>query len=1319
LEPSTTELPNGFLFEGRYEIVGELGAGSFGRVTGQSVAIKLLERLEATASSSGRAAERFRRETQICAGLSHPNIVRLIDAGETDTGRLYAVFEHVPGDTLATTLEREGALDVGEALRLMAQVLEALAAAHAQGIVHRDLKPANLMLSDAGVRRSALILDFGLGGVADGWKRKEWQTLTQTREFLGTPLYAAPEQLRGEPATPRSDLYAWGLILLECLTGRHPFSEQGPAERLLTGGGTVEIPEWLHGHPLGELLAAVTACNPETRDVSVEMLIGTLDQVSRGELPVAPETLASRRPPPLSQRGERRHLTVMFCDLVDSSGLAQRLDAESYRDVIRAYQARAAEAVERYGGHVAQYLGDGLLVYFGHPTAHEDDAERGVRAGRAILRGLAALTPRVEAEHGVAIAARVGIHTGPVVVSDLGSGARKETLALGDTPNIAARLEALAEPDTLVISEATRSLVAGLFVTQDLGTPALKGISEPIRVHRVVEPSGVTSRLDRAPALTPFVGREQELALLEARFEQAREGQGQAVLVSGEPGIGKSRLLHELRGRLHATPHRWLECRTSPYSQRSAFQPMIELLEQALGLEERQVAEERIDRLERGLGAAGLKTEEAVPLLAGLLSLRLPEGYAPLQISPQFQRQKTLETLLAWVLALGDEQLLVLVVEDLHWADPSTLEWLGLVIEQCATARVLLLLSFRSEFEAPWRTREHLLPLPLGRLRGREARHLGRAAAAGPQLPEALLQALLARGDGVPLFIEELAKVAASSGSDPKGSLSRFVIPETLHDLLMARLDGLGGAKQLAQICAALGREFPYELLERVAPMKEALLREGLGQLVEAQLLHQRGLPPNATYIFRHALIQDTAYQSLLVSQRQEIHARIADALEAHFGDQVAREPARMARHCEEAARTEQAVAFYDRAGRQAARHWAHPEAIDHFGKAIDLLGTLPESRERDQQELRLQLVLGSALAPSRGYTDPELERVWERALALCQTVGDTPLRLEALYGLRSFHHMRGELRVACEIGETALALARQIGDDAALMTAHTGLGISLANQGQLVRSLGELEEAIRLDARQEPGARNLSFGIHARSYAARTLFLLGHHDRARQLLRETIHLAGQADPPNLALLLAFAASLYYRMHEPYRTRECADAAIAIARERGFPFALALASTYRGWAVGGEEGLREIEEGLAQFVALGAAASRPHGLLAEAYHEQGRAEDALAELDAALDSGSEARTYQAELHRARGEILLERGSVEEAGAYFRDALDVARQQSARTLELRAATSLARLLRDQGRHEEARALLRPIHDWFTEGFDTTDLQDAKALLEELA
>ncbi len=1338
MEPTTGTLATGSRFEDRYEILGELGSGSLGRVyqarqlsTGQSVAIKLLAPREGAEESTAREVERFRRETRICADLSHTNIVGLIDSGETTEGQLYAVFAYVPGETLEQALSREGALGVRECVRLLTQVLEALACAHAKGIVHRDLKPSNFMLSGTPPRRNAVVLDFGLGGLAEGRRRKEWETLTQTREFLGTPLYASPEQLAGERATARSDLYAWGLVFLECLTGRHPFAEAGAAARLLTGGGAVEIPEWLRGHRLGELLEAVTTREAEKRDLSVEALLEALDHIAGGgELPVAPETTPA--PPPLAEQGERRHLTVMFCDLVGSSALGQRLQTEAYRRVVSAYHTRAAEAIERYGGHVGQYLGDGLLVYFGYPQAHEDDAERAVRAGREILREVQILNPRLEAEHGERLRVRVGIHTGPVVVGEMGGGQKGQALALGDTLNVAARLEAFAEPDTVVMSDATLRLVAGLFVTEDRGTPALKGISAPIRAYRVLQPSGVASRLDRAPRLTPFVGREQELALLLARFEQVQERRGQAVLISGEAGIGKSRLVHRLRERLREaqTPHSWLECRSSPYSQNSPLYPVIELVEQALRFEVEMTAEQKLERLEGGLALVGLEATEAVPLLASLLSLRLPERYAPLVMSPQLQRQKTLEALLAWTLALGEKQPLVLLVEDLHWADPSTLEWLGLLIEQCATAGVLLLLTFRPDFEPPWPARGHVLPIALSRLSRRQAKELA-AAASGEALTEPVVDQLAARSDGIPLFVEELAKGVVESSRDLTASLSGLEIPETLQDSLMARLDRLGEAKQVAQLGAAIGREFPYVLLEAVAPLKELALREGLGRLVEAELFYQRGLPPKATYTFKHALVQDAAYQSLLESQRRELHGRIADALEKHFPERVAREPEAMARHCDAAGRTPEAIGHYQRAGEGARQASANEEAIGHLRRALELLGALPETRERDRRELGLQMAIAGPLGAAGGAANPEYEGAFDRARSLVSRIGEAPERVRVLMGLSTSYNLKGDLAAASELASQALEAAERAGGAFELLLAHSAAGLPLYYQGEFSRSLHHLEEAIGLYDFNEHAplahAVGSDRGVLSRIFAAFCHVQLGHPDRGLAICQEAVALARRVKyPPSLAQALAFAAVTHRLRREPGLAQERADEAIALAEELGFPVQLAIARYVRGWARAwaqrSGEAVAEIQQALAELERVRSRLARGAFVaLAEAFWKLGRHADALGALGLGVAQAQEtgAHFLDAELRCLRAEILLDQGGPpEEAEDLLRRALEIARAQEAKWFELRAATSLARLRRDQGRRDEARALLQPVYDWFTEGFDTQDLQDAKALLEEL-
>jgi class 3 adenylate cyclase len=577
-----------------------------------------------------------------------------------------------------------------------------------------------------------------------------------------------------------------------------------------------------------------------------------------------------------SSAAELRQLTVLFCDLVDSTPLSARLDAEALREVVRAYQEHAAEVIGRYEGHIAQYLGDGLLVYFGYPQAHEDAAERAVRAGYEIPLALGRLNERLQRESGLRLAVRVGIHTGPVVVGEMGGGDRRETLALGETTNIAARLQGVAEPDAVVISHATLRLVPGLFVTEDLGTPGLKGVEEPIQAHRVLQPSGIRSRLEAASRLTPLVGRDQELGLLLDRWEQVEEGEGQAVLLSGEAGVGKSRLLQAIRERVAETPHTWLECQASPYARDSAFQPMIELVQQACGFRETDPSEQKLERLEAGLVLAGLRAAELVPLLAPLLSLSLPDSYRRPALGPELQRRETIEALAAWTLALGQRQPVVMVFEDLHWCDPATLEVVGRLLEQIPTARVLTLLSFRPEFEPPWPARSHVTPIAVGRLRSGAATQMIAATAEDRALPGPVVERILERAGGIPLFVEELTKSVLESGIlapradryELTGELEELSIPTTLQDSLMARLDRLSAAKEVAQLGAALGREFSYELMAAVAELDEPTLRQGLARLVEAELVYQRGAPPAATYSFKHALIQETAYGSLLRSSR-------------------------------------------------------------------------------------------------------------------------------------------------------------------------------------------------------------------------------------------------------------------------------------------------------------------------------------------------------------------------------------------------------------------------------------------------------------------
>jgi class 3 adenylate cyclase/tetratricopeptide (TPR) repeat protein len=847
---------------------------------------------------------------------------------------------------------------------------------------------------------------------------------------------------------------------------------------------------------------------------------------------------------PHAPNAERRQLTVLFCDLVDSTVLASQLDPEEWREVVRAYQDTCAKVIGRFEGHIAQYLGDGLLVYFGYPYAHEDDALRAVRAGLGMVEAMAQLNTRLAPERGVSLAVRLGIHTGLVVVGEIGGGATQEQLALGETPNIAARLQGIAAPNTVVISAATYRLLGGFFACKPLGTPPLKGIGQPLEVYQVLYESMARSRLEAAGSigLTPLVGREQEVALLRERWVQVTEGVGQVVLLSGEAGIGKSRLVQVLTEHVAAEPQTWLTpCQCSPYYQNTALYPMIDLLERvALRFEREESSRQKLNKLEGFVVQYGLPLAEAVPLFAPLLSISLGADYAPLTFSPEQQKQQTLHALLTIMLRIAAQQPVLFVMEDLHWVDPSTLEFLTLLVDQGPTARILALFTFRPDFSPPWTGRSHLTQVTLPRLPRRQAAEMAGRVAHSKTLPAEVMEQVVVRTDGVPLFVEELTKMVLESGLlqereeryELTGPLPPLAIPTTLHDSLMARLDRVATVKGLAQLGATLGREFSYALLRAVSPWDEGTLGRGLHQLVAAEFLYQQGLPPEATYRFKHALIQETAYQSLLRSTRQQYHQRIAQVLEARFPERGETQPELLAHHYTEAGLAEQAIPYWQRAGQHASERSAHLETVSHVTTGIELLTTLPETLEHTQQALTLHIALGAALQVAKGFAAPEVERAYARARELCQQVGETPELVPVLYGLWRFYLGRAQFHTARECGETLLRLAQRAEDPALAVIAHYALGTTRFYLGALPAARLHLEEAI---ARYTPDQRRAlvfrsgyDLGISCRIRAALLLWLLGYPEQALARLHEALALAHELPHPfSLAGARCWAAYVY------------------------------------------------------------------------------------------------------------------------------------------------------------------------------------------------
>jgi class 3 adenylate cyclase/predicted ATPase len=1036
---------------------------------------------------------------------------------------------------------------------------------------------------------------------------------------------------------------------------------------------------------------------------------------------------------------ERRQLTVLFCDLIGSTQLAAALDPEELREVLHAYHAACSSVIAKFDGHVAQYLGDGLLVYFGYPRAHEDDAQRAVRAALAVVDAIRG-SDGAAARNGVTLSVRIGIHTGSVVVGEVGDAGRHELLALGETPNLAARLQTLAEADAILISASTLRLVRGLFEIRELGARSVKGMPAALEVYQILGESAARSRWDveKSKGFTPLIGREREVGLLLDRWQQVAEGHGEAVLINGEPGIGKSRLVQVMKERSEAAGHTLLECRCSAYSQSSQLYPIVDLLQRVLQWHSEDAPAVRLRKLEAHLAEQAAAMPELVPLVASLLGL--PVAHGSLAAMPaERQRAKTIEGLIAAVLAMAAAHPVLLIVEDLHWVDPSTLELLSLLLDQIPTARLLLLLTARPTFRAPWTARSYLTMLTLNRLTHEQTERMVEHVARGKRLPVEVLRQIVAKTDGVPLFVEELTKMVQESGLLAEhadhyelcGALPPLAIPATLHDSLMARLDRLESVKAVAQLGAILGREFSYELLRAVSALDEDTLQHGLVRLLEAELLYQRGTPPQASYVFKHALVQEAAYQSVLKSSRQRHHQSVAQVLEAGFPEVRETRPELLAHHYTQAGLAARAMPWWYRAGQRAFEHSAHLEAITHLEKGLELAAALPRTPERCEQELDLLNALGLALFAIKGQASAEAGRTYASARERCAEIGETPKLFSILSGLFSFHTVRAEIHEAWEVAEQLLALAEGQHDTTRHLVAYWAIGETLLFRGEFAQARIRLEQALGfLGARSNPPLSLLSgfpgdLGVFVRCLLAHTLWHLGYPEQARCRIDEAIGLAQDlAHPFSVALARDYEAMLYQFQREAPRAQASAEIAIPLCQEQRFAYYLAWGTFIRGWAASqqgrGEPGVVQMREGVAGMRATGAALRLPYylGLLAQTCLRNGRAEEGLALLDEALIRVEQTgeRWAAAELHRLKGELLLVHEHVTaEAEACLRGALEIAREQQARSLELRCATSLGRLWRLQGKREQAHDLVAHVHGWYSEGFDTADLQDARIFL----
>src|SRR5262245_21669946 len=1049
--------------------------------------------------------------------------------------------------------------------------------------------------------------------------------------------------------------------------------------------------------------------------------------------PPATGPAASPAPEDSGQTG-RRQLTVMFCDLADSTVLAGRLDAEDLREVIRSYQATAAKVVERFAGHIAQFLGDGLLVYLGWPEAHEDDASRAVRAGLGIVEAITTtLNPRLAREKGVQLAGRVGIHTGPVVVGAMGGDGRRENLATGETVNIAARLEGLASPNTVVISQATSRLVYETFALEALGPTTLKGVAEPMSVYRV-RGLAEADEAEPRPTSAPFVvGRGEEVGLLRRLWEQCKEGLGHAVLVSGTAGIGKSTVVEVLRAHVKDEGLPRIVFRCSPYHGNIPLYPVVTHIENLLQVGRAEPPEVKLGKLEEALGRSGLPLEETVPLFAPLLSLTLREGrYSSLALPPEQLRQRTLDTLVAWLLAEAEQHPVLTAWEDLHWADPSTLEMLEQVLEQTPTVRMLHVLTFRPEFEQPWPRRSHMTPITLNRLERPQVEALITHRAGGKALPAEVVAHIVAKTDGVPLYVEELTKMLLGSSllraeGDHyllTGPLSAVSIPDTLQDSLMARLDQLRAAKQVAQLGAVLGREFAYDVLQAIAPMDEAVLQDGLRKLVEAELLYQRGRPPRSRYLFKHALIQDAAYASLLRSARQQVHANVAQALMEKLPELAETQPELLAHHYTQAGLLAPALDRWQAAAERAVQRSAYVEAIHSIDQALAQLAQLPPDEARDRRELELQAMKLSPLQPVKGYASPELDAASARALTLCRSLGDRARLFPVLYARWGIQYVAGRYREGFTLSREFLEAARASGDDAALIVGLRIHAAGLFMQGDAEGARALVREALPLyvPERHRPLITHFGSDLRAQNliYFALSQALLGRIDQARALGDEAIEHARSVDHVNTLAYTLFHCGVWLRaiLRETDALRRHGAELPDIAREHRLGFWRAIATPF---LLEGEEAERAVRTYRREFNGtLVVAQQLCH--VADSYVATGRTGEAtrvLAEARELMEQHGDVY-WEPELLRVSGRLAAGEGRAAplEAVTVFEHALGLARERGARLLELRAATDLARLLVERGQPAEAQHALAPAYASFTEGFAAKDLAEAKAALDEL-
>jgi len=1052
-------------------------------------------------------------------------------------------------------------------------------------------------------------------------------------------------------------------------------------------------------------------------------------------------TKSSSQPGSNLQEAERRQLTVLFCDMVGSSALSASIDPEELRDIMRDYRATCSEVVARYDGHIAQYLGDGILVYFGYPHAHEDDARRAAHAALEIVKQIQEHHYTVQNGEDIQIAVRIGVHTGLVVIGEIGDG-DKRTLALGETPNIAARIQDHAATNSVVISSVTHRLLGEQFECESLGVPTLKGFSQPLELFHIHKAHDQKHMLNAAHKLdhSLLIGRDQEASLLLERLEQARKGVGQIVLLSSEPGMGKTCIAQMVCKKVADKSCILLECAGSPYYRNSFLFPIMGMVRRILNLENSFDDAEQIACIDQTIAALGLDVHKVTPVLAELLSIPLNGQYTPaIEFTPQQKKQQTLDTLVTLLQTIAQQRFVLLIVEDLQWVDPSTLELLSQLIHQPGLTNIFALFTFRSEFIPPWPSRANLTRINLNLLTRQQSGSLIKHLCLRKTLPMEVFSEIINKTDGIPLFVEELTNAVLRSNLlvekkdhfELNAPMSQLGIPSTLQDSLMSRLDDLGEDKELAQLSATLGREFDHELLSAVSTKNETSLRQCLNRLINAELFFQHGQPPQAQYRFRHALLREAAYYSLLRRTRQKYHQRIATILKQCFPHIAAENPELLAHHYTEAGNPDEALNYWLAAGRYAVQRSANIEAVAHLRNGLAIIDQQPDTAQRRMRELALQTTLGLAIIMSKGYAAPEVEQAYARARILCKDIADTHAIFPILSGLWEFYIVRADLDAALKLANELQFLAKQSPTPGLELEAKRALGTTLFWQGNFEQALQYLES----DKNDTPDSETLpstlvSYCQDARvatlSNASIVLWLLGYPDQALERAKQALDLAKRLSHPfSQAYALHFFGTLSQLRGDREATLQHADAQIALSETYGFPFWTATGKMLKAWCGSNnntlDQACADFQQAFEDYKASGTHLAKSYfqSILAEMLLKAGHLNDAQQIIEKALQesAATDEKFFNAELVRIKGEIAVADPKIDSitAETFFTSAIELAKTQNAKSLVLRISTSLARLWQQQANTKDAKSLLAEHLSHINEGASTADILIAQQLL----